>query len=327
VYDALLIVSFGGPEGPDDVMPFLENVTKGREVPRQRLLEVAAHYQRFGGISPINAEVRRLITALEALLGREGPPLPVYWGNRNWHPMLADTVARMADDGVAHALAFVTSAFSSYSGCRQYLEDLATARASVGPSAPVLEKLRVFFNHPGFIDAVVSRAEAAASQLHDPHLVFTAHSIPLSMAATSDYELQLNEASRLVAERVGGGRPWTLAYQSRSGSPMQPWLEPDISDHLDALAVQGVTSVVIVPIGFVSDHMEVIYDLDVVAAERAAAAGLAIRRAATAGDHPSFVGMIRELAMERIAPSDVPPRSLGTLGPRLGECEEGCCPP
>jgi ferrochelatase len=306
-------------------MPFLEKVTRGRAVPSPRLAEVAAHYQLFHGISPINAEVRRLITALEALLQRDGPHLPVYWGNRNWHPLLADTVARMADDGVTQALAFVTSAFGSYSSCRQYLDDLAEARAIVGPSAPVIEKLRLFFNHPGFIDAMVSRTEAAASRLHQPHLVFTAHSIPQSMAASSDYELQLNEASGLIAERVDGGRPWTLAYQSRSGSPMQPWLEPDIGDHLDALAVRGIESVVVVPVGFVSDHMEVVYDLDVVAAERAAAAGLAFRRAGTAGDHPSFVAMIRELAMERIAPSDVPPRSLGTLGPRLGECAEGCC--
>ena len=326
MYDALLIVSFGGPEGPDDVVPFLENVTRGRKVPPQRLLEVAAHYQRFGGISPINAEVRRLISALEALLGRDGPHVPVYWGNRNWHPLLPDAVARMADDGVTRALAFVTSAFSSYSGCRQYLEDLASARAAVGPSAPVIEKLRVFFNHPGFIEAMVSRTETAASGLDQPHLVFTAHSIPTAMSASSDYETQLNEASQLIAERVGGGRPWTLAFQSRSGSPMQPWLEPDIGDHLEDLAVRGLKSVVVVPVGFVSDHMEVVYDLDVVAAERAAAAGLTLRRAGTAGDHPAFVAMIRELMMERMAPSDVPPRSLGTLGPRLGECEVGCCP-
>jgi ferrochelatase len=326
VYDAVLIVSFGGPEGPGDVMPFLENVTRGREVPRERLLEVAAHYQRFGGVSPINAEVRRLVAAVEALLQRDGPALPVYWGNRNWHPLLAEALKRMADDGVSRALAFVTSAFSSYAGCRQYLDDIAAARAIVGPSAPLVEKLRVFFNHPGFIDAMVARTEDAVKGLSEPHLVFTAHSIPQSMAASSDYEVQIADASQLIAERVGGGRPWSLAYQSRSGPPMQPWLQPDVSDHLDALAVDGVESVVVVPVGFVSDHMEVVYDLDVVAAERAAAAGLTMRRAATAGDHPAFVAMIRDLLMERIAPSDVLPRALGDLGVRPA-CAEGCCPP
>jgi ferrochelatase len=329
-YDALLVVSFGGPEGPDDVLPFLENVTKGHDVPPARLAAVAAQYERFGGVSPINGHTRRLVTALVDKLGTDGPDLRVYWGNRNWHPLLADVVAEMADDGVRRALAFVTSAFSSYSGCRQYLNDIALARAVVGPRAPEIDKLRVFFNHPGYIVPLAARTVASLNSLpvelrDEAVLVFTAHSIPVDMAGASDYETQLRDAAGLVAERVDDGRPWVLAFQSRSGRPTQPWLEPDVGDVLDRLALEGTRAVVVVPVGFVSDHMEVVYDLDVVARGRAETAGLTMRRVSTAGDDPAFVEMIRELALERIAPDTVVPRSLGALGVHGHACPAGCC--
>ena len=240
-YDALLIVSFGGPEGPDDVLPFLENVTRGRNIPRDRLMEVAEHYHHFGGISPINGEIRGLLGKLVQELNANGPHLPVYWGNRNWHPMLGDVVEQMADDGVRHALAFVTSPFGSYSSCRQYREDIARARAEVGERAPQIDVIRRFYNHPGFIEAVADRATAALAELPDDrraaaHLLFTAHSIPTVMASTGPYEAQLREACRLVAEALGrdsqAGAPWQLAFQSRSGPPSQPWLEPEPGQHL-----------------------------------------------------------------------------------------------
>jgi ferrochelatase len=328
-YDALLVVSFGGPEGMDDVRPFLENVLRGRNVPPERLREVAAHYEQFGGKSPINDQNRALIAAVEAELRAKGPELPVYWGNRNWHPMLADTLHRMADDGVRSALAFVTSAFSSYSGCRQYREDVARAQADVGPRAPRVDKLRAFYNHPGFIEASVERLREALGRLPAERraaaaLVFTAHSIPVAYARTSDYEVQLREACRLVAETVGRSA-WTLAYQSRSGPPGQPWLEPDILAHVDALAKAGVVDVVASPIGFVSDHMEVVYDLDTEAAARAREHGLGFQRAATPGIHPAFVRMVRELVEERSSASPERP-CLGTRGPVPDVCAEDCCP-
>ncbi|MDH3719593.1 MAG: ferrochelatase, partial [Planctomycetota bacterium] len=266
-YDALLVVSYGGPEGPDDVIPFLENVLRGKNVPRQRMLEVAEHYQHFGGVSPINAQNRELIAALQALLDQHGPQLPIYWGNRNWHPLLNDTIQQMADDGVNRSLAFVTSAYSSYSGCRQYREDIQRARQQVGSTAPEVDKLRVFFNHPGFIDAIVDRVQDARNQLDDARrsrapIVFTAHSIPTAMAQTSNYEAQLREACRLAGQALGDP-PWQLAYQSRSGPPSQPWLEPDICEVLEGLANDGdVADVIVHPIGFISDHMEVLFDLD-----------------------------------------------------------------
>jgi ferrochelatase len=320
-YDALLVVSFGGPEGPDEVMPFLENVTRGRSVPADRLAEVAAHYHRFGGVSPINGEVRRLMGALVKLLRAEGPRLPVYWGNRNWHPLLTDTVARMARDGVHHALAFVTSAFSSYSSCGQYLDDIAASRAAVGPAAPAVDKLRVFFNHPGFIEPMADRVRRALEEVPPGSpLLFSAHSIPRSMAAECDYAAQLADASAMIAQRADADRRWVLGYQSRSGPPGQPWLEPDISECLRAFATEGAPGVVLVPVGFVSEHLEVVYDLDVVARNEAEALHLPVARAATVGDDPAFVAMIRELMMERIAPGDVPPRFLGSLGVRAGPC-------
>lgn len=296
-YDALLLVSFGGPEGMDDVIPFLENVLRGRNVPRERMLQVAHHYELFGGVSPINQQNRDLIAALKKELETNGPRLPIYWGNRNWHPMLPDTVERMAADGVENALAFVTSAYSSYSSCRQYLQNISDAQAKVGPRAPRIEKLRVFYNHPLFIEANVDHVRAVWK--HPAQLVFTAHSIPESMAANCDYAAQLTETASLIA-RALNIESWQLVYQSRSGSPSQPWLGPDVSDHLRALADQGVKDVVVAPIGFVSDHMEVVYDLDYEAQKVARELGINMVRARTAGTHPAFVKMIRELMLERI---------------------------
>jgi ferrochelatase len=315
-YDALLVVSFGGPEGMDDVIPFLENVLRGRNVPRERMLQVAHHYQMFGGVSPINQQNRELIAALGRELESNGPPLPIYSGNRNWHPLLPDTLRKMASDGVRNALAFVTSAYSSYSSCRQYLQNIADAQAQVGPTAPRVEKLRVFYNHPLFIQANVDHIREAWAQVNDPesaHLVFTAHSIPESMAANCDYAMQLEQTATLIAEALNI-KNWELVYQSRSGSPSQPWLGPDICDHLKTLREAGVKEVVVAPIGFVSDHMEVVYDLDVEARRVAEEIGMNLMRARTAGTHPAFVRMIRELMLERI--NDVVPKNI---------CSPDCC--
>ena len=326
VYDALLVVSFGGPEGMDDVMPFLENVVRGRNVPRERLLGVAHHYEMFGGVSPINQQNRNLIAALKEELRANGPELPIYWGNRNWHPMLPDTLREMARDGVKNALAFVTSAYSSYSSCRQYRQNIADAQAEVGPggNAPNVEKLRAFYNHPLFIEANLDRIRSAFSQLRGVvnHLAFTAHSIPESMAANCDYVAQLNETARLIAETLGVEN-WKVVYQSRSGSPSQPWLGPDICDHLKQLKSDGITNVVIAPIGFVSDHMEVVYDLDVEAQSVAQELGLNVVRSATAGTHPLFVKMIRELILERV--DNAPARFVGSRGPAHSVCPVDCC--
>jgi ferrochelatase len=328
-YDAVLVVSFGGPEGPDDVMPFLDNVLRGRPVSEERKRQVAEHYLHFGGKSPINDQCRALVAALEGELRAHGPRLPVYWGNRNWSPLLADTLKQMADDGVKRALAFMTSAFSSYSGCRQYRENVEAARAAVGERAPQVDKLRVFYNHPGFLEPMARNVGAAFQQLPEARragaaLVFTAHSIPLGMAAGCDYEVQLREACRLVGERLGrsDGR---LVFQSRSGSPSQPWLEPDILTHLRALTDGGAQDVVVAPIGFISDHLEVVYDLDTEAAEAARALGINLVRAATVGTAPEFVGMIRELVLERMEAA--PRRALGERGPNHDVCPEDCCLP
>jgi ferrochelatase len=306
-YEAILLVSFGGPEGPDDVMPFLENVLRGRNVPRERMAQVARHYEMFGGVSPINGQNRQLIAALRQELETNGPQLPIYWGNRNWHPMLSDTMRQMANDGIKHALAFVTSAYSSYSSCRQYLDDIQRACEAVGPAAPTVDKIRAFHNHPGFIEANSDNVSTALQSIPESrrsmaHIAFTAHSIPRQMADNCAYEAQLQETAGLVAQ-VAGCDNWRLVYQSRSGPPTQPWLEPDILDHLKELKAAGITDVVIAPIGFVSDHMEVVYDLDTEARQLSEQLGLNMVRAKTAGTHPTFIRMIRELILERTAPN------------------------
>ncbi|HWG98637.1 MAG TPA: ferrochelatase, partial [Pilimelia sp.] len=330
-YDAFLLVSFGGPEQPADVLPFLENVTRGRGVPPERLAEVAEHYHHFGGVSPINQQCRELLAAVRADLAAHGLDLPAYWGNRNWHPMLTDTLARMRDDGVGRAVAFVTSAYGGYSSCRQYAEDLAAARAAVGPGAPAVDRLRQFHDHPGFVGPHADAVRAALAALapvpgEAVRIVFTAHSIPVSMATTAGpdggrYESQLRETARLVAEAAAPGVPYDLVWQSRSGPPQVPWLEPDVNDHLAELAGAGVGAVVLSPIGFVSDHLEVVWDLDTEAAATARRLGLRCVRAATPGTHPRFVAMVRELIVERMA--GAPHRRLGTL-PTWDACPAAC---
>jgi ferrochelatase len=321
-YDALLLVSFGGPEGPDEVMPFLENVTRGRNIPRARLERVAEHYHRFGGVSPINRQCRELKAAIEADLAQAGLDLPVYWGNRNWQPFLADTMRRMAADGIHRAAAFVTSAYSGYSCCRQYLDDIGRARAEV-PDAPEIDKLRIYYDHPGFVTPFVESTRAALARVPaGTPLVFTAHSVPMSQPGRERYVAELTDLAEIVHAEVAPGSPWALVYQSRSGSPAQPWLEPDVGDHLEKLHGEGVQAVVLVPIGFVSDHMEVVYDLDVEAAELAARLGMTLARAATPGTHPRFVAMVRELLLER--PGQDRP-ALGRLGARPARCPSGCC--
>jgi protoporphyrin/coproporphyrin ferrochelatase len=323
--EALLVLSFGGPEGPDDVMPFLENVTRGRGIPRERLAEVAEHYHHFGGVSPINEQNKALIAAVEKELAAEGVDLPVYWGNRNWAPYVEDTWAQMAEDGIEHVYVFATSAYASFSGCRQYHEDIARARVAFG-GGPTAEKLPHYFDTPGFVRANADALAAALASLPEDvrntaRLVATAHSIPDAMAAVAGpdggaYEAELMTTARAVVDAVSPGRPFDLVWQSRSGPPSVPWLEPDINDHLRALAADGETAVVLLPVGFVSDHLEVIWDLDNEAKDTAAELGLAFVRAATAGTHPAFVASVRELLQER--------RSGGA--PRLGtNCPAACC--
>ncbi len=383
-YDAVLVLSFGGPEGPEDVDPFLRSILQGRDVPEARIAEVAAHYHHFGGVSPINGQNRALVAALADELTNADIALPVYWGNRNWAPTLVDEVRRMRDDGIRRVLAFVTSAYASHSGCRQYLDDIDAARAQVGAGAPVIDKLRLFFNHPGFIETWVGSlrralTEAAGAQQpagaagarqaaeptrgrqptgptqtrqlaglastagvgkptdpfqttsapaappSEPAVLFCAHSIPMSMAATCSYVEQLTETARLVA--AGAGVPderWQLVWQSRSGPPNQPWLTPDVVDAMAALP-EGPAAVVLAPIGFVSDHMEVVYDLDLVAADAGRTRGLQVVRAATPGTDPRFVTMIRELVTERLDPA-APRLAVGRLTPAPDRCATGCCP-
>lgn len=327
-YDAILLISFGGPNGPEDVMPFLDRVLRRRRVPEERKREVAHHYEFFGGVSPINAQNRALIVALREELKAAGILLPIYWGNRNWHPLLAATLREMQKAGVRRALGFVTSAFGSYSGCRQYLEDIEEARLELGGQAPVVDKIRLFYNHPLFISA-------NAQQLYDTlklvpaearggvRVVFTAHSIPVSMARSSRYVEQLEEACRCVAKEVGLAR-WDLAYQSRSGPPQQPWLEPDILSFLTFLHREGVTYVVLLPIGFVADHLEVQYDLGVEARTLAKKLGLELFLVPTVGTHPLYIRMIRELVQERLDPT-VPRRAVGQWGPSPDICPVDCC--
>jgi ferrochelatase len=329
--DALLLVSFGGPEAPEHVLPFLQNVTRGRDIPAARLEEVGRHYlDVFGGVSPINAQARALKAALEAELAPHGPDLPVYWGNRNWHPFLAEAVERMRDDGRRHALAVVTSAFPSYSGCRQYREDWARARAEVGPGAPLISKLRHYWAEEGFLGPM-ARNVAATSPSPRARLVFTAHSIPTALAESSGppevagaYVQALRSASAAVVERLGGDWEWDLVFQSRSGPPQVPWLEPDVGDHLRALHAAGVREAVMVPIGFTSDHVEVLYDLDLQAQEQVAGLeGFIAKRAATVGTAPEFVAMLRALVVERLSGHEQP--SHGALATH-DRCPPGCCP-
>jgi ferrochelatase len=315
-YDALLLVSFGGPEGRDDVMPFLRNVVRGKNVPDERLRRVAEHYYLFDGVSPLNGENRRLLESLEAELAGASIALPLYWGNRNWHPFLEDTVKRMAAAGVRRALAFATSAYSSYSSCRQYLEDIGRARAAAGNNAPEIHKIRPFHDHPGFIEANRARLKETLSEVPperraSAHLLFSAHSIPMEMASGCDYARQLERVQSLVASDLPNRR--SLVYQSRSGPPSQPWLEPDILDALKDLAREGVRDVVVAPIGFVSEHLEVLYDLDTEARELAEELGIGLFRVKTVSSHPRFVRMVRELIQK-------------SLEAQVPECASDCCP-
>jgi protoporphyrin/coproporphyrin ferrochelatase len=297
-YDALLILSFGGPEKHDDVIPFLENVLRGRNVPLDRMLQVAEHYYHFDGKSPINDQNRALIAALKPHVG-----IPIYWGNRNWHPMLVDTMRQMRDDGIKRAVAFVTSAFGSYSGCRQYIEDIDRARAAVD-GAPEIVKIRPFSAHPKFRAAMVDRVQTALRDLPEGKLIFTAHSVPVSMAEASPYVQELEQACAFVAKAVNKS-DWKLVYQSRSGPPTQPWLEPDVCDYLRATRQDSI----IVPIGFLSDHMEVLYDLDTEARQVCEELGIKMVRAGTAGTHPAMIEMIVEFITQDHA-----------------ACAPGCCP-
>lgn len=329
-YDAVLLVSFGGPERREDVLPFLKNVVRGRNVPEDRLRAVAEQYYAFGGRSPINDANRLLLGDLMSELMLRGVLLPMYWGNRNWHPLLPDVVRKMADDGVRRALALVTSAFSSYSSCRQYRENIEDARSQVGPEAPVIDTVRPFFNHPGFIEAMEHRVGVALSDLDAEGeapavVVFTAHSLPLAMSESCDYVAQLEEACRLVSERVGV-RDWELAFQSRSGPPSQPWLEPDVCDHLRALRRRGVKRVCIAPIGFVSNHIEILYDLDTRAAAVAREIGLDFVRADTVGRHPYFIDGMSDLILERLQ-GRTERAAVGRMPPRPDVCPADCCPP
>lgn len=332
-FDAVLLVSFGGPEAPEEVAPFLARVTGGRGVPPERLAEVAGHYAEVGGVSPLNAQNRALLAALRTEFDQAGLRLPLYWGNRNWTPFLADTLAQMAADGVRRALAFLTSAYSSYSSCRQYQEDIAAGLASLSGPRPQVEVLRRFYNHPGFLQPLADELRAGLARLPaelaaDAHLVFVAHSIPAGMATNCAYAAQLAEVARLVSGLAGAqSQPRHLAYSSRSGPPAVPWLAPDPGDLLEELAAGGARAAVLVPAGFVSDHMEVRYDLDVQAVPRGLAAGLAVTRVATPGADPRFVAMVRELVEERLRPGQVPRRALGRRGPAHDSCPPGCCPP
>jgi protoporphyrin/coproporphyrin ferrochelatase len=350
-YDALLLLSFGGPEGPEDVVPFLENVTRGRGIPRERLAEVGEHYFRFGGVSPINEQNRQLLAALRADFAAHGVDLPVYWGNRNWPPYVADTLRELTESGHRRVLTLATSAYSSYSGCRQYREDLAAAQAAVsaaGLRPPRVDKLRVYFNHPGFLRTMADGVLAALDRLpadlrQGAHLAFCTHSIPEAAADTSGpppahgkggaYVAQHLDAARWIAgavrEATGTEHPWDLVYQSRSGAPQIPWLEPDICDHLRELGARGAPAVVMVPVGFVSDHMEVRYDLDTEALDVAAGLGLPVVRSATVGTAEGFVAALRDLVLERAATErGARPRRLaaGELGPSHDLCPVGCCP-
>lgn len=331
-YEAILVVSFGGPEKREDVIPFLENVLRGKNVPHERLLEVAEHYYHFDGVSPINGQVREFIGALKTEITDRSLDLPIYWGNRNWEPFLGPTVKQMQADGIKKAIAFFTSAYSSYSGCRQYRENVLEARQALGEGAPIIDKLRVFYNHPDFVTTNAERVRAAAATLSasgqaEHHVVFTAHSIPTSMANSCNYSLQLHECCRLIALELGlPDSRWSLVYQSRSGRPQDPWLEPDVVDALRALKANGVNSAVVHPVGFLSDHMEVMYDLDEEAKLACEEIGLEMARGSTVGTHPRFVSMVAELIEERMG-KRTSRRAIGHFGPNHDVCPLNCCMP
>ena len=339
-YHAVLLLSFGGPEGPEDVLPYLENVTRGRGIPQARLAEVATHYLAFGGRSPINDQNRALLAALGRELAERGSDVPVLWGNRNWAPFLVDTLREAHEAGARRVLTVVTSAYSSYSGCRQYREDIAAALATLAAEGRRLtvDKVRNYADHPGFVEPVADAVRREAELLPEgARLVFVTHSVPVAMNDTSGpeggaYLAQHRAVSRWVAERVGrssGRTPeWDLVFCSRSGPPGQPWLEPDVNDHLAALAAAGVSHVVLVPIGFVSDHMEVVHDLDVEAMATAASLGVTARRTATVGTHPRFVSALADLLAERAATErgESPDRpAVGGLPPLADRCPRDCC--
>lgn len=329
-YDAILFLSFGGPEGMADVMPFLENVLRGKNVPQSRMIEVAHHYERFDGVSPINGQNRSLIDCLKQELCERSIKLPVYWGNRNWHPMLADTIRQMKADGIKSALVFVTSAYSSYSGCRQYREDIEKAQLEADASDMHFDKLRVFYNHPLFVEANIEAVKAGLEQLSltdnsDIHVAFTAHSIPMAMADNCDYVKQLSETSELTARALSITN-FKLVYQSRSGPPTQPWLEPDVLDHMRSLTASGVKRVLVHPIGFISDHMEILYDLDTEAKELAQELQMEFVRTSTAGTNPKFARMMVDLVQERLESNNVAEKkAIGCYGPAPDQCAPGCC--
>jgi protoporphyrin/coproporphyrin ferrochelatase len=317
-YDAILIQSFGGPEGMEDVMPFLRNVTRGRNIPEERLKEVAHHYEIFGGVSPINAHNRKIIADLKELLALQGPNLPVYWGNRNWKPYLKDTLEEMRHDGIKRAISFATSAYSSFSSCRQYIEDIERALNELGDGAPQVDKIPPFYAHPLFIEANVAQLKNAIAKVNSDHfsLAFSAHSIPIAMADGCEYKNQLLETATKIASAVGQEN-FDLVFQSRSGPPTQTWLEPDVCDYLHSIKARGVANVIVQPIGFVSDHMEVVYDLDTEARAVADEIGLNFVRARTAGGHPLFIEMIRDLVVVQ---------SVNANAGCFSSCRPECCP-
>lgn len=327
-YDALFLISFGGPEGHDDVMPYLENVLRGKNVPRERMLEVAEHYHHFDGISPINQQNRDLLEAIRADFKAHDIDLPVYWGNRNWHPMIPDAMREMKNDGIKKSLAFFTNGYSCYSGCRQYRENIADAQASIGEGAPEVHKTRMFFNHPSYIAASVDRVQTAFNEIPESRrsqtkFMFTAHSIPNSMADFCKYSTQLNESCTLIMEQIGDYN-WELVYQSRSGPPHQPWLEPDVCDRIKELKeADDVNDIVMHPVGFVSDHMEVLYDLDTEAKDLCDELNINMVRSLSVGVHPKFVAMIRELVLERTAGTEK--LAIGSMPPNWDVCPQDCC--
>ena len=344
-YDAILLASFGGPEGQDDVIPFLRNVTRGRGIPEERLEEVAHHYRAFGGISPINDQNRELKAALEAELERRGIDLPVIWGNRNWIPYLRDALTEANERGFTKLIAVGTSAYSSYSSCRQYREDYAIAldETQLGDSIRI-DKVRQFFDHPGFVEPFIEGvrdglADVAARGFTpaETHVLFSTHSIPSSDAAKSGpaargfgpegaYAAQHLAVAEVVMAASGGGEDWSLVYQSRSGPPSMPWLEPDINDSITELAAKGIKAVVIVPLGFVSDHMEVKWDLDTEAMETSAENDVYAVRVPTPGVHAAYVSGLIDLVLERrdgVPLEDRP--AMTDLGPWYDVCRPGCC--